>query len=370
MENQRKSFNAAMASYFIIVTLFVVFRLLSSFGLLQFLGGAGDYVWSIVIQIVLLLGGSIFLYSAFKKQKPKFTIKEFGMRKVSGKVVWLCIALGFVVFFINLFVSSAFNGLIELLGYEHNYSGGSTSYSFGMLIVNLIFTAVLPGICEEVAHRGMLLKSLTPLGTGKAIFLSALFFGLLHINIEQFFYATIIGLFLGVLTIVSGSIIPAMIVHFMNNALSVYLSFSAVNGLPFAKIVAFFESAIYSNIFLGMLIAILLLLGLSYLAIYLTKKVAILRLKDDLNAAQNYISRQIMRDSYMLEVETAKLEVADVERSIVSEEILDRLKDFIVNDNILENKKFKMPIYGKILLFGALFMGVVLTIFTFVWGVL
>ena len=64
MNEKQKSFNAASLTYFFIVVLFVILRLLSSFGLLKFMGEGGDYFFTIIIQIVLLFGGSIFIYSA------------------------------------------------------------------------------------------------------------------------------------------------------------------------------------------------------------------------------------------------------------------------------------------------------------------
>ena len=62
MMEKNKTFNSAMLTYFIIVILFVALRLISSFGLLSFAGS--DYVFTILVQVVLLFGGSIVLYSA------------------------------------------------------------------------------------------------------------------------------------------------------------------------------------------------------------------------------------------------------------------------------------------------------------------
>ena len=42
MNEKQKSFNAASLTYFFIVVLFVILRLLSSFGLLKFMGEGGD----------------------------------------------------------------------------------------------------------------------------------------------------------------------------------------------------------------------------------------------------------------------------------------------------------------------------------------
>ena len=365
-----KSFNYSVLVYFLIVVFFVAFRLLSSFGLLNFLGSSVDKVFTIVVQIFLLLGGSIVMYSALKKQRIKRTFTEFAIRKTSWKVVWLSVLLGVAVFFINTFVSASFNGLIELFGYEHASGTPITSYSFGALIVNIFFTAVLPGICEEVAHRGMLLRAFTPLGAWKAIFLSALLFGLLHLNIEQFFYATIIGIFLGFLTMMSNSIIPAMIVHFMNNALSVYVTFSAVNGLPLGNLLGWFDAIISSNIFMGILHSLIVLIALVYLAYFITIKIIQSRTKEDMALIQKQFSAVLMRQSYFAELEKAKLNAKGEQPKESEFDPFEKLKDFIMVDEPADEGKFKPSKYSIILLSGTFVMGVVITIFTFVWGVL
>ena len=367
MVEQKKSFNSAMLAYFIIVILFVTLRLLSSFGLLSFMGNAGDYVFTFVVQVLLMFGCSVVLYSAFKKQKIKRTFGEYGVKKVSGKIVLLCIALGAVVYFLNTYVSSAFNGLIGLFGYEHSSGTPIYSYSFGSLIVNVIFTALLPAICEEIAHRGMLLKSLSPLGVSKAIWISAIFFGLMHLNIEQFFYATIIGLFLGFLTLVSNSIIPAMIVHFMNNFLSTYLVFSQVNGLPIGRVVLWFESVLSSNVFIAVILTMLFIAVLLYLLYYLTRKIGSMSLEKDIALMQQEFGRQLLREAYLIDLENAKNQLTGEQAQSDS---LERLKQFVVFDDGAVKNKFVMPKYGKLLLAVTMGLGVVLTICTFVWGAL
>ncbi len=365
-----KSFNYSVLVYFLIVVCFVTLRLLSSFGLLNFLGNAGDRIFTVVVQIFLLLGGSIVMYSALKKQRIRRTFTEYSIGKTSWKVVWLSVLLGVAVFFINTFVSASFNGLIELFGYEHASGTAITSYSFATLVVNIIFTAVLPGICEEVAHRGMLLRAFTPLGAWKAIFLSALLFGLLHLNIEQFFYATIIGIFLGFLTMMSNSIIPAMIVHFMNNALSVYVTFSAVNGLPLGNLLGWFDAVISSNIFIGIFLSIIILIALVYLAYFVTRKIIQSRMKEDMLLIQKQFSAVLMRQSYFAELERAKLNAKGETPPEEEVDPFEKLKDFIMVDEMADEGKFKPSKYSLVLLTGTFVLGIVITIFTFVWGAL
>jgi sodium transport system permease protein len=96
--------------------------------------------------------------------------------------------------------------------------------SLGMAI--LLFAAI-PAVCEELAFRGFILTGLERgHRTRSAILLSALLFGFLHVLLslfQQLFNATLLGLVLGLLAVRSGSILPGILFHFINNALAVTL---------------------------------------------------------------------------------------------------------------------------------------------------
>jgi sodium transport system permease protein len=80
---------------------------------------------------------------------------------------------------------------------------------------------LLPGICEELTFRGVLLSSLrrhyTPL---RAAILSGLVFGLFHFAIFRIIPTAYLGVMLAGATLLSGSIYPAMVWHALNNALA------------------------------------------------------------------------------------------------------------------------------------------------------
>lgn len=92
---------------------------------------------------------------------------------------------------------------------------------FSILLQTLVI-AVIPAICEEIAFRGFVMGSLSDFGQGTAILLSALIFGLLHGNIMSVIFAFCMGILFGFIRKTSGSIIPCMIVHFLNNGFSVW----------------------------------------------------------------------------------------------------------------------------------------------------
>lgn len=78
---------------------------------------------------------------------------------------------------------------------------------------------VTPGICEELLFRGLIFSGLRRLGAWPAVLLSALLFGLAHASIYRLLPTFILGVLLGVLRWRSGSVVPGMVMHAVNNGL-------------------------------------------------------------------------------------------------------------------------------------------------------
>lgn len=86
----------------------------------------------------------------------------------------------------------------------------------------LVAFAVVPAICEEIAFRGFILSGLQRSGRlGRAVVLSSLFFGIMHMIPQQVFNATLLGLVLGLLALRSGSLFPCIVFHAVFNALAI-----------------------------------------------------------------------------------------------------------------------------------------------------
>lgn len=95
----------------------------------------------------------------------------------------------------------------------------------GNTALALFTIALLPAICEEAVIRGVLQHEFTKYGGGlTGIVAGALAFAVIHFDLQYFLIYLVSGLILGVLTHITGSVFPAMIVHFTNNAMTVLLS--------------------------------------------------------------------------------------------------------------------------------------------------
>jgi sodium transport system permease protein len=89
----------------------------------------------------------------------------------------------------------------------------------------LIVFALLPAVCEEIAFRGFILSGLERrLRPRNAIILSSFLFALFHMNVFQFLPAFFLGVVLGLLTVRSDSLLPAMIFHLLHNGMLVLVA--------------------------------------------------------------------------------------------------------------------------------------------------
>jgi uncharacterized protein len=94
----------------------------------------------------------------------------------------------------------------------------------GLLLAILVIGGLAP-VGEELFFRGFMLTRLRQVWrAGPAIVVTALAFGLIHGEWVHGLLATGIGLYLGLVTARSGSVIPAVICHVANNTASVLLS--------------------------------------------------------------------------------------------------------------------------------------------------
>ncbi len=93
------------------------------------------------------------------------------------------------------------------------------------LVVSLLCVSVLPGVLEEFIFRGLLYQSYRKRQTWGAILASALLFGLMHMNLNQFCYAFVIGVLFCLVYEATGSVLAPMLMHMVYNGNSVVLTY-------------------------------------------------------------------------------------------------------------------------------------------------
>ena len=209
--------------YFIVIISTLLLRISVYEGVENNVGIKLDYYFTIMAQIVCFFLLPLILYFIFSTKDKNFTLSslsdDFGFKKVGFCHLLLTLVICVCMIYLATILSIVWNAVLQLFGYTP--SSSSTDYSsVGVLILELFMTAVLPGFCEEFTHRGLLFYGYRDSGF-KVVFVSALLFALMHQNIRQTGYTFFDGVVIALLFYYTGSIWPGIIVHFINNAYAV-----------------------------------------------------------------------------------------------------------------------------------------------------
>lgn len=103
----------------------------------------------------------------------------------------------------------------------------------GSLVFNLLIIGVLAAVSEELLFRSVIQKSLVKVCKNPhvGIILTAVFFSAFHLEFYGFFPRLILGLMLGYMFYISGSIWSSILMHLANNVTIVLLYFMNNHGI-------------------------------------------------------------------------------------------------------------------------------------------
>lgn len=199
-----------------------------------------------------------FCYNKKVKVRNKFAISD------GNSISLLPISIAMVLAIISIFlftpVMNFFQALFETKGYAVDNTipmQDKMSNSFGFFMLGVLIYAVLPAIAEELIYRGIILKSLSSRYNGfVAITLSSIMFVLSHGSLQQTLYQLVLGIMLGYLAYVGGSLVYSCILHGLNNALVLVFSCFDIVGYISGG------DTIYYNIFSVIFPFMLFILGI------------------------------------------------------------------------------------------------------------
>lgn len=175
-------------------------------------------IWLLVIsQLILIVPSVGYLYST----RQRYTT-SIGLKKLSPVSVFLL--FGFTL------CMSPIMGLMN--AFSRLYAVDSTTNIMSRItagnpfLLSLICIAVIPAVFEESVYRGVFYQEYRKINPFGAIFFSALLFGLLHGNLNQFTYAFVMGIIMAFVIEATDSILSTMIIHFSTNGMSVVVLYA------------------------------------------------------------------------------------------------------------------------------------------------
>ncbi|MBQ2665610.1 CPBP family intramembrane glutamic endopeptidase [Methanobrevibacter sp.] len=98
------------------------------------------------------------------------------------------------------------------------------------ILFNLVIICIMAPIFEEIFFRKLLIDRTIKYGAKLSIILSALLFGLFHGNLNQFFYAFLMGGFFAYVYVKTGKITYTIILHAIVNLMGSVISIQIANA--------------------------------------------------------------------------------------------------------------------------------------------
>ena len=243
---------------------FALFQILAVIGMVVFaLSGkdyqnsAGEYLLDIFMSAgAVILPAAIFLAVSDHKLSDGFS-KTF----VKPGLLVPLVLMGMGVAMVGNIAADIFDSNLSIFGLKNQVSM-TADYHLNTLEIILYSVAVsiVPAFAEEFGFRGVLMGSLRKYGNGFAIVTSSIMFGLMHGNSTQMIFAFLVGLMFAYIDVITDSILPSVILHFLNNFYAVTLDMLNSNGsldddslniIYIAVVLLFIAGAVVSFIYLA-----------------------------------------------------------------------------------------------------------------------
>ncbi len=186
---------------------------------------ATDTLLPVALSQLVLVLLPIFYYILFTKLPIKKTFRLYKTRPLN---IFLSILLAFfslpIVMLINLisqfFVQQALADTLSTIAEEPYW-------------LALIVIALFPALFEELVTRGIFLSHFRHRKVLTASIMCGLFFGIIHLNFNQFLYAFFLGFIFALVLHITGSIFCTMTMHFIINGFNLSLTYIA--SLPIVQ---------------------------------------------------------------------------------------------------------------------------------------
>ena len=181
--------------------------------------------------------------------RMKHQMYDLGFRKPANP--WWLIIIGVVLMFISLPVTNqltrwneamSFGGVFEKLEkylkmLEETAAATTEKMlnvdTIGGLLLNLLVIALIPAVGEELTFRGVLQQGLMRRVKSPhvAILLSAAIFSFIHFQFYGFLPRMFLGILLGYMFYITGSLWTSIAMHFVNNGTAVVLYYLNNKGI-------------------------------------------------------------------------------------------------------------------------------------------
>jgi len=202
-----------------IIIFSIVSELLIGFFLMDYINLDNLIVNEMIVEALLLIPAIVGIL--YKRNKDESLADRLAFHKMKPKAIFATLLCGIVIIPIGTLANA-----VSLLFTENTVTESSSLYLDQSVMTALLFVAVVGPFVEEFVFRSVIYKGYRKAG-GRigAVVLSALLFGLMHMNLNQLVYAFVVGILLALVVEAADSVWASVICHFVFNAENVVVMF-------------------------------------------------------------------------------------------------------------------------------------------------
>lgn len=293
----------------------------------------------------------------------KRLMTDFGYTKGIKPIQWLILIPMTISFYlITRLMSTITVFFLLIFDFQIPISAGTIYQGPLDLVKWIVLTALLPAIFEEFSHRGLAMSAMKDRGSeATQVFLSALLFALMHTNAMQCFYAFVGGCIFGYIAMRSRSIYPSMVLHFANNAFSCIENYASQQPNSIFGFIETINNFWSKNIGTTYLFLALLILNVFVFACLFTLFIK--------TGEQREAVTSVTFRNYSMVLQKRKLQKKNITIPEMQEPQQKRKPKYEIDIDIFRPDG-KSMLVDNFVLYGIITMCGLMTLFTFVWGIL
>lgn len=237
--------------YFVIISLFARYNLYILYIMIYFIDKKMFFNLENVDQYLSFLIFALPIILIFSKYKNTSISEVLLLKTIKKEIIIYLLFMIIPIYIIGTVIYDYANFVINIPT-NFNYIKHNSN-----VIVAINTFALMPAICEELFFRGFLISFINNLkfSVFTKIILISISFAFSHIFYEQIIFTFVLSIIFTYITIITKSVIPAIILHFCFNILSIQYFYEFFHLYIFENLNLF-----YKNIFLIVSIIIVFLL--------------------------------------------------------------------------------------------------------------
>lgn len=178
----------------------------------------GYFYWGVYILALYIVGmplGVLLMRRAHSEALPPLEERKLSLSELL--FFWLCT---FPLAYAGNLVGNLLNGFVSA------FSGKTSNIDLDALLgqepmwLTFVMMVIAAPVMEELFFRRFLVGTLRPWGWKTAILVSGFAFGLFHGNLQQFCYATLVGMLFAYVYLKTGKLIYTILLHVAMNLLT------------------------------------------------------------------------------------------------------------------------------------------------------